>query len=114
MSKAARTDAALETFEEGRLFGGEWLRSLEMIPNEYLYYFYYSADTVNAIRQSPESRGAFLLRSTMDPPWSLRIQDEAPLTLVAVVPCCTSWTRSPISRGAANPAWSPVPPARDS
>jgi 6-phospho-beta-glucosidase len=55
-------DDKLETFEEGRLFGGEWLRSLEMIPNEYLYYFYYSADTVNAIRQSPESRGAFLLR----------------------------------------------------
>lgn len=55
-------DDKLQTFEEGRLFGGEWLRSLEMIPNEYLYYFYYSADTVNAIRQSPESRGAFLLR----------------------------------------------------
>jgi 6-phospho-beta-glucosidase len=55
-------DDKLDTFEEGRLFGGEWLRSLGMIPNEYLYYFYYSADTVNAIRQSPESRGAFLLR----------------------------------------------------
>jgi 6-phospho-beta-glucosidase len=55
-------DDRLGTFEEGRLFGGEWLRSLEMIPNEYLYYFYYAADTVNAIRQSPESRGAFLLR----------------------------------------------------
>jgi 6-phospho-beta-glucosidase len=55
-------DALLDTFEEGRLFGGDWLRSLEMIPNEYLYYFYYAADTVNAIRQSPESRGAFLLR----------------------------------------------------
>jgi AraC-like DNA-binding protein len=26
-----------------------------------------------------------MLRSSMDPPWSLRIQDEAPLTLVAVV-----------------------------
>lgn len=33
----------------------------------------------------PRARGAFLLRSSMDPPWSLRIQDEAPLTLVAVV-----------------------------
>ena len=54
-------DAALATFEEGRLFGGDWLRSLEMIPNEYLYYFYYAADTVNAIRESPNSRGAFLL-----------------------------------------------------
>jgi 6-phospho-beta-glucosidase len=54
-------DAALAGFEEGRLFGGEWLRSLGMVPNEYLYYFYYAADTVDAIRESPSSRGAFLL-----------------------------------------------------
>jgi 6-phospho-beta-glucosidase len=54
-------DARLEGFEEGRLFGGEWLRSLGMIPNEYLYYFYYASDTVDAIRSSPQSRGAFLL-----------------------------------------------------
>ncbi|HTE63470.1 MAG TPA: 6-phospho-beta-glucosidase [Solirubrobacteraceae bacterium] len=54
-------DAALAGFEEGRLFGGEWLRSLGMLPNEYLYYFYYAADTVDAIRESPTSRGAFLL-----------------------------------------------------
>lgn len=33
----------------------------------------------------PRARDAFLLRSTMAPPWSLRIQDEAPLTLVAIV-----------------------------
>ncbi len=32
----------------------------------------------------PRARGAFLLRSIMDPPWSLRIQDEAPLTVVAM------------------------------
>jgi 6-phospho-beta-glucosidase len=55
------SDARLDTFEEGRLFGGDWLRTLEMVPNEYLYYFYYAADTVNAIRESPNSRGAFLL-----------------------------------------------------
>jgi 6-phospho-beta-glucosidase len=54
-------DARLAGFEEGRLFGGEWLRSLAMIPNEYLYYFYYSADTVEAMRESPSTRGAFLL-----------------------------------------------------
>ena len=54
-------DARLGGFEEGRLFGGEWLRTLGMIPNEYLYYFYYAADTVNAIRSGPHSRGAFLL-----------------------------------------------------
>ena len=54
-------DARLGEFEEGRLFGGEWLRSLGMIPNEYLYYFYYASDTVNAIR-SGNPRGTFLLQ----------------------------------------------------
>jgi 6-phospho-beta-glucosidase len=52
---------ALGTFEEGTLFGADWLQSLGMIPNEYLYYFYYGADTVDAIRESTASRGAYLL-----------------------------------------------------
>ena len=59
-------DERLAGFEEGRLFGGEWLRSLGMIPNEYLYYFYYSSDTVEAIRESPAARGAFLLQQQRD------------------------------------------------
>jgi AraC-like DNA-binding protein len=42
-------------------------------------------DAVAGLLDGPRARGAFLLRSSMDPPWSLRIQDEAPLTLVAVV-----------------------------
>ena len=54
-------DERLRGFEEGRLFGGDWLRSLGMIPNEYLYYFYYAAETVDAVRQSHSSRGAYLL-----------------------------------------------------
>ena len=54
-------DAALAGFEEGRLFGGEWLRTLAMIPNEYLYFFYYGRETVAAIRESAAPRGAFLL-----------------------------------------------------
>lgn len=33
----------------------------------------------------PRARGAFLLCSSLNPPWSMRIRDEAPLTLVAVV-----------------------------
>ena len=41
---------ALAGFEEGALFGADWLRSLGMIPNEYLYYFYFAAETVEAIR----------------------------------------------------------------
>jgi AraC-like DNA-binding protein len=42
-------------------------------------------DAVAGLLDGPRARGAFLLRSTLDPPWSLRIQDEAPLTIVAVV-----------------------------
>jgi 6-phospho-beta-glucosidase len=54
-------DEALAGFEEGRLFGADWLRTLGMIPNEYLYYFYYGADVVSSIGEGPRSRGAFLL-----------------------------------------------------
>ena len=54
-------DDALAALEEGALFGAEWLRSLGMIPNEYLYYFYFAADTVEAISRSARPRGAYLL-----------------------------------------------------
>jgi len=42
-------------------------------------------DALVGLLDGPRARGAFLLRSVLDPPWSLRIEDEAPLTLVAVV-----------------------------
>jgi len=42
-------------------------------------------DALAGLLDGPRARGAFLLRSLLDPPWSLRIADEAPLTLVAVV-----------------------------
>jgi AraC-like DNA-binding protein len=42
-------------------------------------------DAIAGLLDGPRARGAFLLRSSMDPPWSLRIRDEAPLTLCAVV-----------------------------
>jgi len=54
-------DELLASLEEGTLFGAEWLRSLGMVPNEYLYYFYFSADTVDAIGRSARPRGAYLL-----------------------------------------------------
>jgi 6-phospho-beta-glucosidase len=55
-------DERLESFEEGRLFGGEWLRSLGMIPNEYLYFLYFASDTVETLRDGGASRGELLLR----------------------------------------------------
>jgi len=50
--------AALESFEEGRLFGADWLRTLGAIPNEYLHYYYFTRDAVAAARS--HSRGAVL------------------------------------------------------
>jgi 6-phospho-beta-glucosidase len=54
-------DERLATFEEGRLFGGEWLRALGMIPNEYLFFYYFASDTVGALRSGRQSRAEFLL-----------------------------------------------------
>ncbi len=42
-------------------------------------------DAVAGLLDGPRAREAFLLRSSLDPPWSLRIEDEAPLTIMAVV-----------------------------
>ncbi len=41
-------------------------------------------DSVVGLLDGPRARGAFVLRSVLQPPWSLRIQDEAPLTVVAM------------------------------
>ena len=37
--------------EEGRLFGADWLRALGALPNEYLYYYYFTRDAVASIRR---------------------------------------------------------------
>jgi AraC-like DNA-binding protein len=42
-------------------------------------------DALVGLLDGPRARGAFALRSVMEPPWSIRIQDGAPLTLMAVV-----------------------------
>jgi AraC-like DNA-binding protein len=41
-------------------------------------------DAVAGLLDGPRARGAFLLRSLLEPPWSMRIADEAPLCLIAV------------------------------
>ncbi|MFD0416449.1 6-phospho-beta-glucosidase [Streptomyces sp. NPDC127108] len=50
----------LESFEEGKLFGADWLQSLGVIPNEYLHYYYFNRETVHAYRSAELTRGAFL------------------------------------------------------
>ncbi|MEM1081222.1 MAG: AraC family transcriptional regulator [Pseudomonadota bacterium] len=47
-------------------------------------------DTLAGLLDAPRARGAFALRTVMTPPWSLRIQAESPLTLLAAIegPLC--------------------------
>ncbi|QMW64855.1 6-phospho-beta-glucosidase [Mumia sp. ZJ1417] len=51
----------LTQIEEGRLFGPQWLASLGTVPNEYLWYWYYTADAVASIERAGVTRGEYLL-----------------------------------------------------
>jgi AraC-like DNA-binding protein len=42
-------------------------------------------DALAALLDGPRAHGAFLLRCSLDPPWSIRVRDEAPLCLTAVL-----------------------------
>lgn len=44
-----------------------------------------AVDAFGSLLDGPRARGAFLLRTLMEPPWSMRVQDEAPLTIVAMI-----------------------------
>lgn len=57
-------EAALTSFEEGALFGAEWLRAIAAVPNEYLHYYYFTREAVAALRG--ETRGEFLRRRQQD------------------------------------------------
>jgi AraC-like DNA-binding protein len=41
-------------------------------------------DALGGLLDGVRARGAFVLRMSLNPPWSMRIQDEAPLTLICV------------------------------
>ncbi len=59
-------DAALSSFEEGRLFGGDWLRTIGAVPNEYLHYYYFARDAVAALGDAAQTRGAVVLDQQRD------------------------------------------------
>ena len=54
-------DERLLSFEEGRLFGADWLRSVGMIPNEYLYYYDFTTEALAGMRAG-RVRARFLQR----------------------------------------------------
>jgi AraC-like DNA-binding protein len=42
-------------------------------------------DALAGLLDGPRARNAFLIRAVLDPPWSLRVQNESPLCLFAIV-----------------------------
>src|SRR5690349_14017442 len=41
-------------------------------------------DALAGLLDGPRARGAFLLRMVMEPPWSVRIEDRAPICLMSM------------------------------
>lgn len=60
MPELLADEALLGSFEEGRLFGADWLRTLGALPNEYLHYYYFNREAVAAVQGSAATRGEFL------------------------------------------------------
>ncbi|MBF6298685.1 AraC family transcriptional regulator [Nocardia amamiensis] len=42
-------------------------------------------DALASLLEGPRARGAFVMCSLLDPPWSLRIQDQSPLTVLSMI-----------------------------
>lgn len=53
-------DHALASLEEAVMFGVPWLRTLGCIPNEYLYYYYFTRDAISSIQAMDGTRGEYL------------------------------------------------------
>ncbi len=51
----------IESFEEGKLFGAEWIQSLGALPNEYLHYYSYRRDVLQADQYAPHTRARYLV-----------------------------------------------------
>ncbi|MEC3978996.1 6-phospho-beta-glucosidase [Amycolatopsis sp. H20-H5] len=72
-------EAALTSFEEGKLFGPNLLRALGAIPNEYLHYYYFRRETLQQMRQQHVTRGQFL--RTQQQSFYLRVEDAPDVAL---------------------------------
>jgi AraC-like DNA-binding protein len=57
-------------------------------------------DAVVGLLDGVRARGAFVLRMVLDPPWSMRIQDDAPLTLI-----CQTTGRAAIVGDSSGTVW---------
>lgn len=77
-------DAALATIEEGRLFGGDVLRALGTVPNEYLAFVYGHRDLVSSLASSTTrgeqlatEQAAFYAAASADPAAAGTLWDRA-------------------------------------
>lgn len=59
-------DGLLGGMEEAVVFGLDWIRTLGVVPNEYLYYYYFHRDAVRRIQESGATRGDYLARTQTD------------------------------------------------
>ena len=82
-------EALLSQMEEAKVFGTDWIHTLGVIPNEYLYYYYFHRDAVRKINASGGTRGDFL--AVPRPSSSTRRRRPA-----GVPPSCGArrWTRA--------------------
>ena len=91
-------DALLTSFEEGKLFGAELLRSLGTIPNEYLHYYYFNRETVAAARAAVKTRGAFLLDQQRGFYERLAVGSVAAAPAKPAVAALSEWDRTRLER----------------
>lgn len=42
-------------------------------------------DALTGLLEGPRARGAFMIRACFDPPWAVRVEDRAPLTVMLLV-----------------------------
>lgn len=67
----------LGSFEEGKLFGPEWIQTIGALPNEYLHYYAFQRDVLQADQYAPQTRGRYLLVQ-QDRFWSRAADAEHP------------------------------------
>ncbi|MBB1510433.1 6-phospho-beta-glucosidase [Tessaracoccus sp. MC1756] len=53
-------DTRLDTIEEARVIGKDFVRALGALPNEYLYYYWHTDSAVGRIGQNEQTRGQYL------------------------------------------------------
>ncbi|MFC8799824.1 6-phospho-beta-glucosidase [Promicromonospora sp. NPDC057138] len=51
----------IEAFEEGRLFGADWIQNLGVLPNEYLHYYSYRREVLHSDQLASHTRARYLL-----------------------------------------------------